>query len=92
MLPITQLKDLPSCCGIYRVLDAKGKVIYVGQARNIHQRWNNGHHKIGEILAYCGTDAFIDYVELPVWLLNRAENVAVRHYSPVLNKNTPSIV
>jgi excinuclease UvrABC nuclease subunit len=92
MIPITQLKNLPSCCGIYRVLDAEGRIIYVGQARNIHQRWNRGHHKIGTILDLYRTDVFIDWVELPEWLLNRAENVAVNHYQPSLNTRKPPIV
>ena len=92
MLPITQIKDLPSCCGIYRVLDATGSVIYVGQAQNIYQRWKKGHHKMSEILACCGTAAFIDWVELPEWLLNRAEHVAVTCYQPRLNEKRPPVV
>lgn len=92
MLSITQLGNLPTCGGIYRVLDQAGTVIYIGQARNIYQRWKRGHHKISEILTLCGTEAFIDWVELPEWLLNRAENLAVRYYQPVLNRKTPPIV
>ncbi|KAI9134005.1 GIY-YIG nuclease family protein [Acaryochloris sp. CCMEE 5410] len=92
MISITQLDNLPTCGGIYRVLDGAGTVIYVGQAKNIHQRWQKGHHKISDILARCGTNAFIDWVQLPEWLLNRAENLAVRYYKPVLNKKMPPIV
>ena len=71
MLPISQLEALPKISGIYRVLDAEGCVIYIGQARNIHERWNNGHHKLGKIIAEHGVDACIDWVFIPGWLLNR---------------------
>ena len=92
MLPIDQLKYLPKTSGIYKVLDAKGKVIYVGQAKNIHSRWNNGHHKLSQILAECGLAARIDWVAIPEWLLNRAENAAVSFYKPKLNSKTPPVV
>lgn len=92
MLPITKLEELPACSGIYRVLDATGTVIYVGQAQNIYKRWQNGHHKMNAILTYCGTAAFIDWVEMPEWLLNRAEYVAVKFYQPILNRKLPPVV
>jgi excinuclease UvrABC nuclease subunit len=92
MIPITQLDKLPHCCGIYRVLDAQGTVIYVGKAQNIHQRWQRGYHKMSKILAHCGTAAFIDWVELPEWRLNRAEHVSVTYYRPSLNQKSSPIV
>ena len=92
MLPINQLDALPKISGIYRVLDAEGCVIYIGQARNIHERWNNGHHKLGKIIAEHGVDACIDWVCIPSWLLNRAENAAVSFYRPKFNAKTPPVV
>jgi excinuclease UvrABC nuclease subunit len=83
---------LPQVSGIYKVLDANKKVIYIGQAKNIYKRWQNGHHKIAEILAICGTNAYIEWVEIPQWLLNRAENAAISFYQPPLNsKNSPIV-
>jgi excinuclease UvrABC nuclease subunit len=92
MVPITELQNLPKICGIYKVIDANNNVLYIGQAKNIYLRWNSGHHKIGKILEICGTNAFISYVQIPEWLLNRAENAAVAFYKPLLNKKTPSVV
>jgi excinuclease UvrABC nuclease subunit len=91
-VPVNNLKALPSVSGIYLVYDADGEVIYIGQAKNICQRWNSGHHKLGEIIAECGMNAYISWVEVPEWLLNRAENAAVRFYKPRLNLRTPSVV
>jgi excinuclease UvrABC nuclease subunit len=92
MLPITQLEFLPKISGIYKVLDANGNVIYVGQAKNIHSRWNNGHHKLSAIIAEYGIEAYIAWAEIPEWLLNRAENAAISFYQPKLNSKTPPVV
>ena len=67
-------------------------VMYIGQAKNIYQRWNQGHHKIGKILKICGTDAYVSFVEVPEWLLNRAENAAISFYQPALNLKNPPVV
>jgi excinuclease UvrABC nuclease subunit len=92
MLPITQLEHLPKISGIYKVLDANGNVIYVGQAKNIYSRWNNGHHKLSEIIAEYGIEVYIDWAEIPEWLLNRAENATTSFYQPKLNSKTPPVV
>ena len=92
MVPISQLRSLPRIGGIYKVFNGEGKVIYVGQAKNIYDRWNNGHNKLGEIIAECGLDAYIEWVEVPEWLLNRTESAAISFYQPKLNLKTPPIV
>ena len=91
-LPITQLNRLPRTSGLYKVTNADGKVIYIGQAQNIHERWNQGHHKLSAILSESGTAAYIDWVEIPKWLLNRAEHAAIRFYKPKLNLRMPPVV
>jgi excinuclease UvrABC nuclease subunit len=92
MVSITNLKDLPAISGIYQVIDANNNVIYIGQAKNIYTRWNNGHHKMSNIMALCGVNAYIRWVEVPEWLLNRAENAAISFYLPLLNLKTPPTV
>ncbi|MEB3294985.1 MAG: hypothetical protein VKJ24_17650 [Synechococcales bacterium] len=92
MLPITKLQNLPQASGVYKVLTATGTVIYVGQAKNIYARWNKGHHKLSDILKECGTTAYIQWVIVPEWLLNRAESAAIRFYHPKLNQKKPPAV
>lgn len=67
-------------------------MIYIGQSQNIYQRWHSGHHKLAEIFMTYGKDVYIHWVELPEWLLNRAENAAYEFYQPVLNMKTPPVV
>ncbi len=92
MITINNLKQLPRVSGIYVVLDADMNVIYIGQAKDIYERWNNGHHKLGEIISEYGVNAYIRWVEIPEWLLNRAENAAFSFYQPRLNLKTPPIL
>lgn len=92
MIPINKLELLPKTSGIYKVVDASGTVIYVGQAKNIYTRWKNGHHKLGEIISKYGLPVYINWVEVPEWLLNRAENAAIAFYQPELNLKTPPVV
>lgn len=92
IVSITNLQALPQVSGIYKVVDIHNNVLYVGQAKNIYRRWNKGHHKISEILSMCGTNACIEWTELPEWLLNRAENSAISFYKPPLNKKNSCVV
>ena len=90
-IQITDLKSLPKISGIYKVTDASDRVLYIGQAKNIYQRWNRGHHKICEILEICDTNVYISCVQIPKWLLNRAENAAISDYQPILNRRNPLV-
>jgi excinuclease UvrABC nuclease subunit len=90
--PITSIQSLPKVSGIYKVIDANKQVIYIGQAKNIYLRWNQGHHKMSEILSRCGINAYIECVEVPEWLLNRAENAAISFYNPPLNRKKTPVV
>jgi excinuclease UvrABC nuclease subunit len=91
-LSITDLKPLPKASGIYKVADQNETIIYVGQSKNIYERWNGGHHKIADIFSIAGASATIHWVLLPDWLLNRAESAAISFYRPKLNERRPPIV
>lgn len=89
---IVELYLLPKICGIYLVCNSHDEVIYVGQAKNIHQRWKNGHHKLSKIVGECGKDAYIKCIEVPEWLLNRTENSICSFYQPKFNKRSTPVV
>lgn len=93
MLPITKIDQLPQISGIYKITNHQGKVLYIGQSKNVHQRWKKGHHVLGKIIAkYPVTEIYIEWVQVPEWLLNRAENTAVTFYQPEFNNKTPPLV
>lgn len=46
--PHSKFKEIPNACGVYYMLDEHGKVIYVGKAINIRERFKS--HFSGELL------------------------------------------
>lgn len=93
MIPLSKIAELPASSGIYLVVSGCGTILYIGQAQNIRMRWLKGHHKFAALAA---RDDFLSirirWVNVPQWLLNRAENAAVSHYQPILNQKTPPVV
>ncbi len=89
---IKEIEKLPKVSGIYKVMDSQSKVIYIGQSKNIYKRWKNGHHKLAKIVSEYGTNIYIEWVEIPEWLLNRVENTAISFYQPKLNSKLPPII
>jgi len=47
---------------------------------------------LSKIIAEYGIATYIDWVEVPGWLLNRAENAAISFYLPKLNSKIPPVV
>jgi hypothetical protein len=93
MLLLSRLQDLPATSGIYLVQDGDGCVIYIGQSKNIRQRWQQGHHKMAALLTRDDFPAIqIRWVLVPGWLLNRAEHAAIHFYRPMLNGPMPPVV
>jgi excinuclease UvrABC nuclease subunit len=89
---ITDIHLLPRSCGIYKVCNQAGEVLYIGQSKNIFERWKHGHHKLSEIIQLCGSNAFIGCIQVQEWLLNRAENAAISFYKPKLNSKKSPVV
>jgi len=79
---------LPATSGIYRVWH-EGQVVYVGQTTNLRKRWKN-HHIYPSLFKAYGMNWKLDFVEVTLSNLNRAEAFAYRHFNPVLNKQNPS--
>ncbi|MDR7131911.1 DNA polymerase-3 subunit epsilon [Algoriphagus sp. 4150] len=46
--PHSKFREIPTACGVYYMLDERSKVIYVGKAINIRERFKN--HFSGELL------------------------------------------
>ncbi|GAB3224395.1 GIY-YIG nuclease family protein [Algoriphagus aestuariicola] len=44
--PLSKFRQIPEACGVYYMLNAKGKIIYVGKALNIRERFK-GHFSGG---------------------------------------------
>ena len=82
------LSNLPAVSAIYRVWHA-GKVVYIGQTKNLKQRWRS-HHILSQLMMAYGTDWTLDWTEIEPRYLNRAEAFAHRYFKPVLNQQNPS--
>ncbi|MGB7088134.1 MAG: GIY-YIG nuclease family protein [Phormidesmis sp.] len=84
----TDLLNLPAVSAIYRVWHCD-HVVYVGQTKNLRERWKN-HHILPKLLVHYGVDWRLDWIEISPLYLNRAEAFAYRHFRPVLNRKNPS--
>ncbi|MEL6137876.1 MAG: GIY-YIG nuclease family protein [Cyanobacteria bacterium J06621_3] len=85
---MTDLTQLPAISAIYRVW-CNDEVVYVGQTKNLKQRWQT-HHILPKLLKHYGTDWWIDWTEIQPLYLDRAEAFAHRHFQPALNHSNPS--
>ncbi|EDP97777.1 exonuclease domain-containing protein [Kordia algicida OT-1] len=93
-LPSKIFDDLPAKPGIYYFKDKKGKIIYVGKAKNIQKRvLGHFYNKSKKELDLCRETADIDYElsgsELIALLM---EDAAIKHHYPrynVASKRTP---
>jgi excinuclease UvrABC nuclease subunit len=97
-ISIKELEKLPQESGIYKVIyvdltipSPTDIVIYVGQALNLNNRWKR-HEKYPVFITdnYNPNELFIEWIEVPEWLLNCAENTAIKFYSPKYNKRMTS--
>jgi hypothetical protein len=79
---------LPACAGIYVAVDSYDRVLYVGQATNLFERWKN-HHRFEQLQRI--------HRKMPVRLLwfayecepkglDEAENYFIDRYYPILNQ------
>lgn len=85
---MTNLLDLPAISAIYRVWH-DDQVVYVGQTKNLQQRWKT-HHILPKLMMHYGTDWRLDWIEIYPLYLDRAEAFTYRQFSPVLNQQNPS--
>lgn len=89
-VPLAQRIHLPQCSGIYFVLDANDRVLYIGQATNLLTRWQGqGHHRI-EQLARLNKKSPVRIAWLDCSagsnLLTAMETHYIASYNPLLNR------
>lgn len=74
LFPLSKFHQLPESCGVYYMLNDKGKVIYVGKANNIKERFKG--HFSGNILPHLKQQLKAEVVDLN-WQLAGSEFMAL---------------
>jgi hypothetical protein len=84
-LKLSQLSKLPSLSGIYFAIDSNNRILYVGQAKNILERWKNHHRK--DQLLKMDKESFIRiaWFLCPEKQLKTTEDHFIRTYTPLFN-------
>lgn len=72
--PLSKFKQIPESCGVYYMLNSKGKVIYVGKALNIRERFKG--HFSGQVLPQLKQQLKTEVVDLQ-WQLTGSEFMAL---------------
>ena len=72
--PISKFRQIPESCGVYYMLNEKGKIIYVGKAINIRERFKN--HFSGQALPELKQKLKAEVVDLK-WQLTGTEFLAL---------------
>ena len=77
------LPTLPAISALYFVLNANNDVLYVGQSRNLRQRWYMGHGRIQQFREA----AFqrIHWLPLDIEDLVFTESEAIAYFAPSIN-------
>jgi len=87
LLPCVDLSDrntMPKAAGIYFAIDSLGVIQYIGQTKNLNQRWRNDtHHKLVQLEGL--GEITISYMLLDESLLEEVESALINWFQPVLN-------
>jgi hypothetical protein len=82
-------KALPSLPAIYFAIDGDGRVLYIGKAVRLSQRWvGQSHHRHKQLVGVPGVRIAWLTVDDPA-LLDSIEEACIAHFSPALN-GTPA--
>ena len=74
LFPLTKFRQIPESCGVYYMLNDKGKVIYVGKSTNIKERFKA--HFSGNVLPQLKQQLKAEVVDLH-WKLTGSEFMAL---------------
>jgi GIY-YIG catalytic domain len=81
-IPFTQRHLLPECPGIYFAVSEKSTLLYIGQTRNLHDRWIR-HHRMQQLIEHeC---IFIKWYICSLDQLHTLEAQFIRQFQPLLN-------
>lgn len=72
--PLAKFRQIPESCGVYYMLNSRGKVIYVGKALNIRERFKG--HFSGRVLPHLKQQLKGEVVDLR-WQLTGSEVMAL---------------
>lgn len=72
--PVSKFRQIPESCGVYYMLNSKGKVLYVGKALNIRERFKG--HFSGQVLPQLKQQLKSEVVDLQ-WQLTGSELMAL---------------
>jgi DNA polymerase III subunit epsilon len=72
--PLSKYRQIPESCGVYYMMNNKGKVIYVGKALNIRERFKG--HFSGQVLPQLKQQLKTEVVDLQ-WQLTGSEFMAL---------------
>lgn len=85
--PLAKFKQIPESCGVYYMLNSKGKVIYVGKALNIRERFKG--HFSGQVLPQLKQQLKAEVVDLQ-WQLTGSEFMALLFETLEIKRLWPS--
>jgi excinuclease UvrABC nuclease subunit len=86
-LLLTQRRLLPMRPGIYLAISKEGSILYIGQSRNLHNRWI--YHDLHQQLIALGCTV-LRWYECPIEQMNALETQLIQHYQPLLNRKSDS--
>lgn len=84
-----RLLELPESPGIYRFYDKKGKLIYIGKAKNLRKRvrshFSGDSNRVGTALVQMSHTMDVEQTGSEL-MASLVEDHEIRHYWPLLNK------
>jgi len=84
-----RLQTLPECPGIYRFYDKRGKLIYIGKAKNIKKRvrshFSGDANRVGTALVQMSHTMDVELTGSEL-MASLHEDHEIRHHWPILNK------
>lgn len=92
---LAERRQLPTCAAIYIAIDANHRILYVGKAKNLAERWKNHHrlYKLQEIDKE--SPVRIAWQPWNIEDLDEAEKSLIINFHPLLNNTkveTPAVI